>query len=356
MKKTIVKFSDRLTKKNYPIFIGSNLLDKIPKIFNIKKYFKIFVISDLNLKPFIVNNLLPSLPTDTTFIALTSGERSKHINNIEKIWKEMLTARCDRKSLVINVGGGVILDMGGFAASTFMRGVDFLHIPTTLLSQVDASIGGKTGINFAGIKNLIGTFQQPVGIVIDINTLSSLPKRELISGFGEIIKHGVITDKKYFEFVTSKEPQEFTQDELIKIIEKSCQIKTNIITKDSQEKGLRKALNFGHTIGHAIESLSQQTSNPLLHGEAVSIGMIIEGQISKLLGLLSEKDYQALQQGILNAGLPIKMPKLPVNKVMEKIQADKKNEKGKVKWTLLQSVGKVIYNKSVDEKTVRQVI
>lgn len=340
---------------SYNIFVGKGTLTKLPQLINLNQYSNLFLIIDKGVNNYITGKIA-NFPYPCGKIIIESGEKFKTIDTVQRIWQALADSRCDRKSLVINMGGGVILDMGGFAASTFKRGLDFVQVPTTLLSQVDASIGGKTGINFAGVKNLIGTFQQPIGVVIDVDTLSTLSKRELISGFGEIIKHGAIADKKYFQFVTSKKPLEFTQEELIKIIEKSCQIKASIFAKDPKENNLRKLLNFGHTIGHAIESLSQQTEKPLLHGEAISIGMSMEGQLSKLLGLLSDKDYQVLEQALLNAGLPTKMPKLPAKKIMEKIQADKKNEKGKVNWTLLQSIGKAIYNKSVDEKIVRQVI
>ncbi|MDO8577149.1 MAG: 3-dehydroquinate synthase [Candidatus Daviesbacteria bacterium] len=342
--------------KNYPIFVGLELLGKINSLFNIAHYSKAVVVTDRNIPQSLVQNLQAILPITNSAVVLDGGEQKKDLDNVGKVWKTLKDFGCDRKSLIINLGGGVTGDIGGFAASTFMRGIDFLQIPTTLLAQVDASIGGKAGINFLGIKNLIGTFQHPIAVIADVDTLSTLPQREFISGFAEIIKHGLIADKNYFKLVTAKKPQDFSQNDLIEIIEKSCQIKAGIVSQDEKESGLRKILNFGHTIGHAIESLSQETDHPLLHGEAVSIGMITEGQISKMLGLLSEEEYKILEHSINQAGLPIKTFNIPVNKVLEKIKSDKKNEKGTIKWTLLQSIGKAIYNQKVDDSIVRKVL
>ena len=217
-------------------------------------------------------------------------------------------------------------------------------------------IGGKNGIDFSNVKNLIGTFNQPIGVIIDVQTLSSLPKREFLSGFAEIIKHGLIKDRKYFEKVTSKHPLEFNQDTLIDIIERSCKIKAEIVEADEIENGPRKLLNFGHTIGHAIESLSLESSTPLLHGEAISIGMLAGAKISHLMDLLSLSDLQRIKQSLINAGLPISTESIEINKVLEKIKSDKKNEKGKVNFTLLQEIGKAVYNQNVPDEVIIQAI
>ena len=263
MKKIQVYFSSK--KRTYPIFIGKGILRDINRLFSLGKYSKIVVVTDENVKKILSKTILNYLPNDTSVITIPSGERAKTIKCVGEIWRKLLQIGTDRKSFIVNIGGGVVLDVSAFAASTYMRGVDYLNIPTTVLSQVDASIGGKTGIDFSGIKNLIGTFNQPIGVIIDVQTLSSLPKREFLSGFAEIIKHGLIKDRKYFEKVTSKHPLEFNQDTLIDIIERSCKIKAEIVEADEIENGPRKLLNFGHTIGHAIESLSLESSTPLLH-------------------------------------------------------------------------------------------
>lgn len=354
MKEILVKI---ITKPDsYPIFIGSNLIEKIRDLINLSCFSKAMIVADSNIPKVLTSALQKSLLLSSKVIFLRSGEKQKSLESVERIWEELFSFGCDRKSMLINLGGGMVLDTGGFAAATFLRGINFLQIPTTLLAAVDASIGGKVGVNFLGIKNLIGVFKQPAGVIIDVDTLLTLPPRELISGFAEIIKHGLIFDKKYFQQVCSKKPTEFSKKELIEIIEKSCQIKTAIIAQDEKEQGLRKALNFGHTIGHAVESLSQETKKPLRHGEAISIGMAAACDISIKLGLLSEKDNRIIKQALINAGLPIKMTNFSVAKILQKIAADKKAENGQVKWTLLRGIGEVVVDQVVDRLLVRQVL
>jgi 3-dehydroquinate synthase len=342
--------------KHYSIVIGQNIFGNINEIINLQKYSKHLVITDENIAPHFLNKLLEKLPEGTAHIILSPGEKAKTIETVQKIWTAMKDFGLDRKSLVINLGGGVIGDMGGFAAATYMRGIDFLQIPTTLLSQIDSSVGGKTGIDFAGIKNLVGTFNQPVGVLIDVQVLQTLPKRELISGFGEMIKHGLIADKTYFEKVTSKQPADFSQEELIDLIARSCEIKKEIVENDETEKGNRKLLNFGHTIGHAVESLSLETEASLLHGEAVSIGMIAEAKISALQNLISEEDVQKIEEALNKTGLPTSTSNLQTNTVLEKMQTDKKNERGQINFTLLSSIGSAVINQHVSDETTVQAI
>lgn len=354
MKKVILKLAKDL-QKAYPIFIGVGLAEKISTLVDLSNYSKIFVITDQNIKS-ILNKLLTVLPIETNFIILSPSEKEKNIINIQKIWSSLINNQYDRKSLIINLGGGVISDLGGFAASTFMRGIDFINIPTTLLSQVDASVGGKTGIDFANIKNLIGTFSQPKAVIIDTNTLTTLPKREFLSGFAEIIKHGAVKDKKYFDLVTSKHPLGFTINELTNIILRSVQIKKDIVESDETEDSMRKVLNFGHTIGHAVESISLETEKPLLHGEAISIGMFIEAKISHIMGLLSQKDLQIIEQSLVNAGLPKSIDNLDKEETIKLMQSDKKNEKGKVNFTLLSGIGKAVINQNPSLSIIREAL
>ncbi|MBU0999789.1 3-dehydroquinate synthase [Patescibacteria group bacterium] len=341
--------------RDYPVYIGIDLLEKINSLIDLSKYSKAIIVTDRNIPLKLVQDLQIALPIANSVVVLGSGEQNKDLDNVKKILKTLKNFGCDRKSLVINLGGGVIGDIGGFAASIFMRGIDFLQIPTTLLAQVDAGVGGKVGINLLGIKNLIGTFAQPIAVIINVNTLSTLPRRELISGFAEIIKHGLIADKKYFKQVTSKKPQEFSQKELIEIITGSCRIKASIVSQDEKENNLRKILNFGHTIGHAIEAISQENNKPLLHGEAISIGMVAEAKISKLLGLLSDEDCAVVKQSLNKTGLPTTFT-APVNNVMEKIKSDKKNVKGEFGFTLLEGIGKAVINKTADKSVIRKVL
>lgn len=354
MKKLNIQIQNK--QRNYSVLIGDGILKNIADLFEFNRYSKVLIITDRHVAKLILGKLRRVIPLGSGCIILPSGENIKNIKIVQRIWKKLLENHCDRKTLVINLGGGVIGDVGGFAASTFMRGLNFLQIPTTLLAQVDASIGGKTGINFLGIKNLIGTFQQPIGVVIDTQTLETLPKREFLSGFAEIIKHGLICDKKYFFYVTSKSPLEFNSRELVEIITKSCRIKADIIQRDATEKDLRKILNFGHTIGHAIEALSLETARPFLHGEAINIGMLVESRISVLTGLLSEAECMLIKEHLNRAGLPNSNNITNFESIMEKIQSDKKNKKREINWTLLQSIGNAIYDQKVEKSIIRKAL
>lgn len=351
-----IKLQINEKQKDYTIFIGPKIIKNISSLINCAKYSSALIIADKNIPQALLATIQDNIPISTHIFSIDAGEKKKDIGNVQKVWTALFKLKCDRKSLVINVGGGTTGDLGGFAAATFMRGLDYIQIPTTLLSQVDSSVGGKVGVNFESIKNLIGSFQQPIAVIIDTDPLKTLPKREYISGFAEIIKHGVIADKKYFQLVTAKLPGEFSQEELVEIIKRSCQIKADIVFSDEKEVGVRKLLNFGHTIGHAIESLSQETKNPLLHGEAISIGMVVEAQISNLIGLLSDEDYHILEQALIRAGLPTKLPNMETQQILAKIKSDKKNEEGKINWTLLKNIGKAVYNQQVDERIIKKIL
>lgn len=351
-----ITIKDNLNETNCTIFIGNGLLGQIEKIQSLLEFSNVFIVTDKNIEPILLKKLTSQFSIATFHIALDPGEKAKNIESIEKIWKAMHEAHCDRKTLVINLGGGVTMDMGGFAASTYMRGVSFLNIPTTLLAQVDASIGGKTGIDFDGIKNLIGTFSVPIAVIIDPQTLRTLHEREFVSGFGEILKHGLITDKKHFQEATTKKPFEFTQKELLDIIIKSCEIKADIARRDKMENDVRKILNFGHTVGHAVEVLSLETGHPLLHGEAISIGMVLEAKISQLSGFLSESEFQQIHLALSHAGLPTVLSDTDIKEVLEKIKSDKKNIGNLVNFTLLQGIGKAIFNQNVSQKIITEAL
>lgn len=334
------------------IHIGLGLLAKLGSLFDFSHYSRIFILSDQVVEPLFLKTVQSALLMPSSMFIIRSGEQQKRIRTVEKIWTAMLQAGCDRKSLVINLGGGVVLDIGGFAATTYMRGVDFMNIPTTLLSQVDSSIGGKNGFNYDGIKNLIGMINQPIGVVIDQETLKTLPAREFIAGFGEIIKHGLIWDKDYFKLVTAKSPLEYNNEEMTNIIAGSCRIKMATIHDDINEQGTRKTVNFGHTIGHAVESFSLTTNKPLLHGEAISIGLLIEARLSQSLGLLPAADVNIVKTALMHAGLPIELPKPNSNALIKIMRSDKKNEKQKLNFTLLDRIGHARINQTVSESAI----
>ena len=340
----------------YPIFVGVNLIEKIETLFEFSNYSKLLVITDETVAPLFLDKLQKNLPSKTETITLPTGEKAKDIEYLTKIWEKMIDAQLDRKSLVINLGGGVIGDIGGFAASTYMRGIDFINIPTTLLAQVDESVGGKTMIDFHGIKNIVGTFHQPSAVIIDVATLQTLPERQLLNGFAEIIKHGLVKDKTYFDLVRSKKPKDFSHEELLEIIVRSNEIKSEIIQEDEKESGLRKVVNYGHTLGHAVEVLSLVTQNPLLHGEAVSIGMVAENNIAVETGLLSNEDADVIKKTLENAGLPVKVPDFETDEILEKMKLDKKNTDGKINFTLLKTLGEGIINQTVSEEIIKKTL
>lgn len=354
MKKITVNLPSQ-PKRTYTIYIAENAIEEIGSLYDFGVYSKVFVVTDSVVGPLFLDKLISALPAAADSAVLPIGAGQKSIKSVEAIWTAMHEAGCDRKSLVINLGGGVIGDMGGFAASTYMRGIDFLNLPTTLLSQVDSSVGGKTGFNSNGIKNLIGTFDQPIGVIIDTSTLATLPEREFLSGFGEIIKHGLIGDKDYFRQVTAKPPGEFDQNELADIISRSCQIKAAVVEHDETETGKRKLVNFGHTVGHAVEALSLETDKPLLHGEAISIGMAAEATISTRTGRLSEAELQQIVQTLSNAGLPTSTS-FPTDQIMKKMQSDKKNDSGNINFTLLDRIGAAVYDQRVGQPVIIEAL
>jgi 3-dehydroquinate synthase len=345
-----------VSERSYPIYIGVDLIEKLPTLFDFSKYTKIFILTDKNVEELFLKKLLKNQTDKTSYIVLPPGEAAKDIDHLTKIWKSMVDSQLDRKSIVINLGGGVIGDIGGFAASTYMRGIDFINIPTTILSQVDESVGGKTMIDFNGIKNIVGTFHQPSAVFIDVGTIKTLPERQVLSGFAEIIKHGIIKDKNYFDFVTKKHPLEFTEAELIEIITGSCKIKAQVVQNDEKEKGERKLLNFGHTIGHAVEAISLETPIPLLHGEAISIGMILEAEIANKTGVLSEKDVTIIKQKLHDSGLPTESPNFSAEDIIKKMKSDKKNVGETINFTLLKQVGVGLINQTVSEETIKEVL
>jgi 3-dehydroquinate synthase len=286
-------------------------------------------------------------------ILISSGEINKNINTVQIIWQRLLDLGADRKTLVINLGGGVIGDMGGFAASTYMRGIPFIQIPTTLLSMVDASVGGKTAIDVGGVKNSVGAFQQPRAVIIDTAHLHTLPIRERNAGFAEIIKHGLIADQSHLARVyTSIQNSNTDEVELHAIIHESVLIKKSVVESDPTEKGKRKILNFGHTVGHAVESLSHEMSgmSPLLHGEAIAIGMVAEFELSCLQFPDLDPNHSgrsALCEVLGMLHLPTAVPStMKPADILSRMKQDKKNTSGNISLVLLSKVGDAVYDRT----------
>lgn len=328
---------DTIQSIDYPIYF-ENSLAELANFIDKGNYSRFFVLTDEHTG----KHCLPILRTyiDRTdnfdIIEINAGEESKNIDFCMGIWKMLIDFGADRNSLLINLGGGVVSDMGGFAASTYKRGIDFVHVPTTLLSQVDASIGGKTGIDIDSIKNIIGTFAQPRAVFIAHEFLTTLPARQILSGTAEMLKHGLIADSDYWQELKScdlKTPQP-------ELVYQSVNIKNNIVLEDPKEKGIRKCLNFGHTIGHAVETFSlENDKDHLTHGEAIAIGMICEAWLShKRIGLSKEELDEIVD--VLSCLYPkyeIREQNHPLLYTL--MQKDKKNHGDKINCSLIERIG-----------------
>ena len=313
---------------NYPIVIGENSLTE----FNFLDYSQIAILVDEITKRDCLPIFLGANPqlNHALIIEIKSGEENKDISTCSFIWEQLTKTNFDRNSLLINLGGGVIGDMGGFAASTYKRGIDFIQIPTTLLAMVDASVGGKLGIDFKDLKNQIGLFNNPKAVLIYPNFLKTLPENQLKSGFAEVLKHALIADVDLWEKLKEIPFKDLNWEE---IIETSIQIKNSIVKDDPFEHGDRKKLNFGHTFGHAIESYYLEKGTPILHGEGVFMGIILETEISHL----SENDKNEIKNYILrNFALPYTPKKYNLHKFLIN---DKKNKNSKINFSLLKSIG-----------------
>ncbi len=345
---------------SYKIYVGKEVFAQIGEVLDLTKYSHILILTDAKVGSQYLEEAEKEIRKhnkEVTSYTLPSGEENKNLETVSRMYRAFIKHKLDRNSLVVNLGGGVISDMGGFAASTFLRGLSFINLPTTLEAMVDASVGGKTGVNFENYRNYIGTFAQPEGVFAEITTLQTLPERILIQGHAEAIKHGLIADASFFEKVTSKKINEFPEEQLIEIIAHSIQIKADIIHQDEKEESVRKLLHFGHIVGHALESISLRTNDPLFHGEAVAIGMVSEAKISEALGLLSRNDFETIERSIQKVGLPTRYEKnASVERVLEMIQNDKKSIRGKIKWSLLSRIGKGDYNIEVADKFVKEGI
>lgn len=328
-----MKIPDYITFSTDP---ATSLIDLLKK-FNADK---VAYLVDENTKA----HCLPlfKLDNDPLIIEIKSGELHKNLDTCQHIWKILTENGFSRKSLLVNIGGGVIGDMGGFAAATYKRGIRFINFPTTLLASVDANIGGKLGIDFNGFKNHIGVFQDPDAVVICDLFLQTLPERELRSGFAEVIKHGLIYDKDYY--VKSKS-SEFPHLNWLKIIEKSVEIKGDVVAQDPKEAGLRKILNFGHTIGHGIETWYLNAGKSLLHGEAISIGMITEGFLSHKSGYLSDVELKEMADYLLTIYGQYNLP--PIEEVLPLMMQDKKNVGNEISFSLLESIGKCGFDQRI---------
>ena len=297
------------------------------------------------------------------FLCLPPGEQTKSFAALERVISWMLDHGVNRDSLLLTVGGGVIGDLGGFAAASVMRGIDFVQVPTTLLAQVDSSVGGKTGINVPQGKNLVGAFHQPISVICDIETLSTLPRRELLAGYAEVVKYGLINDPEFFIWLEKEGSNisELDAESLVQAIEISCRKKADIVGADEKEKGVRALLNLGHTFGHALEAAAGYDGR-LLHGEAVAIGMVLAFRLSQRLGLCPEADADRVEAHLDAVGLPTKISMIfpalgdTVETLMNYMSLDKKSSMGRLTYIVAGGIGKAHMSRDINPADVAAII
>ena len=339
------KVKVELGSDSYNIYIGNALGSELIKFINGAKFSKkALLVTDTNVKKIFsgeVQIALEEAGLEIKLVTIPAGENSKSLGEAEKIYTAAIEFGLDRKSAIFALGGGVVGDLTGFIAATYLRGVPFVQIPTSLLAQVDSSVGGKVAVNHQLGKNLIGAFYQPKAVFIDLNMLNTLLSREIASGLGEIVKYGVISDAELFQYLEDNAYQTLAlESEVMEhVIARSCEIKADVVSKDEKEGGLRRILNFGHTMAHAIEEATGYTK--YTHGEAVAIGMIGAAHISKNLGRIGEAEFNRLQNLIDKLGMTSRAKNCDIDHMLKAIFRDKKTINGKINWVLMDEIGKV---------------
>lgn len=319
---------------------------------------KICIVTDSTVEKLYAESLRAVLEPCCAKVSLfvfPAGEENKTLDNVRKLYEHLILEKFDRKDMLAALGGGVVGDLTGFAAATYLRGIDFIQIPTTLLSQVDSSIGGKTGVDFDAYKNMVGAFHMPKLVYMNLRTLLSLPHKQFSAGMAEIIKHGLIQDKRYYQNLMSQYEEIVERDyqALCDVIYGSCQIKRHVVEEDPTEQGIRAWLNFGHTVGHAIEKLK---NFELYHGECVSLGCVVAGWLSWKRGHLTEEEFRQMELMLKYYGLPIRVKGLRAEDILNTTKLDKKMEAGKIKFVLLNQIGEAFVTKDVTDEELLNAI
>lgn len=348
-----------LADRSYPIHIGQNLITNAGLILPHLKRKHVAVVTNTTVAPLYLDKLTRTLQqagVNVIPIVLPDGEAYKNAETLNKIYDVLLENRCERSTTLIALGGGVIGDLTGYAAATYLRGVPFIQIPTTLLSQVDSSVGGKTGINHLLGKNMIGAFYQPQVVLADINTLKTLPAREFSAGMAEVIKYGLIRDADFFDWLEANIDALMAQDEaaITYAIYRSCQNKAEVVARDEHEAGERALLNLGHTFGHAIENAMGY--GVWLHGEAVAAGTMLAADLSQRMGWLTQAEVKRIYELLSKARLPLNPPQLGVEKYLELMQLDKKVADGKIRLVLQQGIGKSVITSDYDSDKLKATL
>ncbi len=348
-----------LGDRTYPIYIGSGLLSQADLILPHLKRKQVAIVTNTTVAPLYLEKLAQPLRdagVGVIEIVLPDGEAHKNSQTLNLIYDALLKNRCERTTTLIALGGGVIGDLTGYAAATYLRGVPFIQIPTTLLAQVDSSVGGKTGINHPLGKNMIGAFYQPKVVLADIDTLQTLPKRELSAGVAEVIKYGLIRDADFFAWLESNISKLMVLDEAVitYAIYRSCQNKAAVVAADEHEAGERALLNLGHTFGHAIENAMGY--GVWLHGEAVAAGTMLAADLSQRMGWLKADEVRRIHALLAASGLPLKAPNLGVEKYLDLMAMDKKVAAGKIRLVLQQTIGKAVITSEYDADKLKQTL
>jgi len=347
-----------LKDKGYPIFIGSGLLEQKDILVKYIKSRQVVVVTNTTIAPLYLDKLVKSLDGfQIEVVVLPDGEQYKNLEQVTKVFDCLLENKFSRNATLIALGGGVIGDMGGFAASCYQRGIPFIQIPTTVLAQVDSSVGGKTGVNHPLGKNMIGAFYQPKCVIADMDVLDTLDDRQLIAGIAEIIKYGLIRDLAFFEWLEENIALLLARDKkaFAYVIEKSCINKAEVVAEDEFESGVRATLNLGHTFGHAIET--GMGYGKYLHGEAVSIGIGYAADLSNRMGWITTDDVDRILALLKRAGLPVEPPKeLKVEQFIDLMAVDKKNVDGNIRLILLESIGQATLPISIEQKYIEQTL
>ena len=347
-----------LNEKSYPIYIGSGLLQQKALLTKHIKAKQVLIVTNTTVSPLYLDKVVKQLDGfQLEVIELPDGEQYKNLEHITKVFDKLLENKFSRNATLIALGGGVIGDMGGFAAACYQRGIPFIQIPTTVLAQVDSSVGGKTGVNHPLGKNMIGAFYQPQCVVVDMDVLDTLDDRQLIAGIAEVIKYGLIRDLELFEWLEKNITLLLARDKqaLAYVIERSCQNKAEIVAEDEFESGVRAILNLGHTFGHAIET--GMGYGKYLHGEAVAIGIGYAADLSKRMGWITDADVKRIIALLKSAKLPVQPPKeMDVSQFIDLMAVDKKNVDGKIRLILLESIGKATLPVNVEQSLLEQTL
>lgn len=338
----------------YNIYFNENGYEKIREYLDEKNHSKVFILTDENTHQYCLSRFMSNMPEDFTaeVIEIEAGEIHKNIETCSQVWQVLSDMGADRKSVMINLGGGVVTDLGGFIASTFMRGIDFVNVPTSLLAMVDASVGGKTGVDLGPLKNQVGVINVPDILLVDTDMLQTLPPEQMRSGLAEMLKHGLIYDKNYWaEFL---DLASLNLDDLDTLVRDSIVLKNNIVMQDPRESGLRKTLNFGHTLGHAIESyfLQNPEKPALLHGEAIAIGMILETYLSVELEQFPQEKLDQITSVILSYFPKTDIKEEDIEPIISYLKYDKKNSHGNINFVLLKDIGTPVIDVRADNEKI----